>query len=410
MMPRPGKRSEGTTPDHITKARLVEEIAALLHEEEGVTVERNVRRPSLSDPTQIREIDVLVTGNVAGYPVRIPIECKNYSTRISAGQIGEFKDKLDDVGLPVRDSLYISVVGFTEDARRRAGDHGIKLFELKGLTADRLSSVVHQAFQSTVHLLLRVERVALRPERDRNDVWPVAFLKDRQGNMRGGIWDIIWEKWRQGQIPVTWGEQELVVTPPEGWSWHIDDPDNPTVVTVTVKVIGLVLTATGEAHRHLLHDILEQKYDRTHIRTIFRDSPEAITLTVVETEEEFEAATRPGGIASIVFDSERTPRIHILDKLYWPPTERAAAVVQEQIDAFTATESPNWDALSDAVQELTFEELEGVDISAIWGKPWSGHPSSRGEDWPVKFPPRGSKPGRWAPASRRKNPKKRRRR
>src|SRR4051812_45540348 len=75
VMPRTGRRSGGKTPDHITKARLVEEIAALLHEQEGVTVERNVRLASLSDPTNIREIDVLVTGNVAGYPVRIPIEC-----------------------------------------------------------------------------------------------------------------------------------------------------------------------------------------------------------------------------------------------------------------------------------------------------------------------------------------------
>ncbi len=405
-MPRTGGRSEEKTPDHITKARLVEEIAALLHEREGVTVERNVRLASLSDPTQIREVDVLVMGNVAGYSVRIPIECKNYSTRITAGQIGEFKDKLDDVGLPVRDSLYISVAGFGRDARRRARDHGIKIFELQGLTPDRLSSVVHQAFQSTVYLLLRVEQVAFRSERDQDELWSVMFLKDQRGNIRGGIWDIIWEKWRQGQIPDTWGEQELVVTPPEGWSWHIDDPDHPRVVTVTLRVIGLVLTATGEAHRHVLHDILEQQYDRMHIRTIFHDNPGAIKLTVVENEEEFEAATRPGGIADIIFDSEHAPRIHILDKLYWPPTERAAAVLQEQIDALMATENPDWDAL----QELTFEELEGVDISAIWGKTWSGHPSSRGEDWPVRFPPGSPRPARAAPAPRRINPKKKRRR
>src|SRR5215212_3842623 len=98
-MPRPRRRSGGKPPDHITKARLVEEIVALFHEQEGVTVERNVRLHPLSDPTQIREIDVLVTGNVAGYPVQVPIECKNYNKRITAGQIGEFKDKLDDVGL-----------------------------------------------------------------------------------------------------------------------------------------------------------------------------------------------------------------------------------------------------------------------------------------------------------------------
>lgn len=403
-MPRTGRSSEGRMPDHIIKARLVEEIASLLHEQEGVIVERNVRLSSLSDPAQIREIDVLVTGNVAGYPVRIPIECKNYSKRISAAQIGEFKDKLDDVGLSVRDSLYISVVGFGRDARRRARDHGIKLFELKGLTADRLSSVVHQAFQSTIHLLLRVERITFRSERDQDEMWSVMWITDRRGNIRGGLFDIIWERWRRGDIPDAWGEQELVVAPPEGWSWHIDDPDHPRSVTVSLRVLGIVLTTTGEAYRHVLNDILEQKFDRTHIRAIFSDNPEAIKLTVVENEAEFDAATRPGGIANIVFGSEHAPRIQVLRKLYWPPTERSIAVVKQQVVAQMATGSPNWDTL----QELTFEELEGTDIGAIWGKTWDGHPSSRGEDWPVKYSKVVSRTQR-AAAVRRSNPKKRRR-
>src|SRR5215212_7566666 len=181
------------SPDHMTKAKLVEEIVALLHEQEGVTVERNVRLPALSDPDDIREVDVLVTGNVAGYPIRIPIECKNYDKRISAGQIGEFKDKLEDVGLPVRGSIYVCVTGFGRDARRRAKDHGIKIFELNGLTPDRLSSAVHQAFQSTVYLLLRVERVRFTSDRDEDNLWYVTFLRDRRGNFRGGLWDIIWK-------------------------------------------------------------------------------------------------------------------------------------------------------------------------------------------------------------------------
>lgn len=89
-----------------------------------------MRLPSLSDPAQIREIYVLVTGSIAGYSLRVAIERKNSSDRISLGQIGEFKDKLDDVGMSVRDSVYISVAGEAGDARRRARDLGMKLFEL----------------------------------------------------------------------------------------------------------------------------------------------------------------------------------------------------------------------------------------------------------------------------------------
>lgn len=399
-------RSGSKAPEHITKARLVEEIVALFHEQEGVTVERNVRLPSLSDPTQIREIGVLVTGNVVGYSMRIPIECKNYNKRVSAGQIGEFKDKLDDVGLPVRDSLFVSVTGFGRDARRRARDHGIKLFELKGLNSDRLSSVVHEAFQSTVYLLLRVERVSFVSGRFHDELWSVMWLMDQRGNIRGGLWDIVWEKWQKGDIPSTWGPQELVIVPPKGWNWHIDEHERPREVTVTLKVIGLVLTAAGEAYRHVLKDILEQKYSREHIRAIFRDDPTAIKLTVVDSEEQLEAATRPGGVANIVFESERAPRIHLLDKLYWPPTEKAATVVQQRIDALTATGNPDWDSM----RKLTFEELEGTDISAIWGRTWSGHSSSRGEDWPVKFQSSTLHTGQRMLVARRTNPKNKKRR
>jgi hypothetical protein len=37
-MPRKGRQSHGQVPEHITKARLAEEIVALIHEDEGVTV------------------------------------------------------------------------------------------------------------------------------------------------------------------------------------------------------------------------------------------------------------------------------------------------------------------------------------------------------------------------------------
>lgn len=383
-MPGPKRKPPSPQPEHMTKAKIVEEIVALLHEREGVTVERNVRLPSLSNPTQIREIDVLVTGNVAGYQIRIPIECKNYDKRISAGQIGEFKDKLDDVGLPVRGSIYVCVTGYGRDARRRAKDHGIKTLELKGLTPDRLSSAVHQAFQSIVYLLLRVERVHFPPDRFEDYLWSVMFLSDRRGNIIGGIWDLVWKKWMAGEIPETWGLQELVIEPPQGWRWHIDDPLRPQAVTVTIKVIGLVLTAEGEAHMHLLHDMLDEQYDRAHIRAIFQDNPE-LKLTVVENDEELDAATRPGGVANLVFESEKAPRIHIMDKTYWPPTDKAMNVIGSRVGAVMAMETPDWDSL-DSMRDLTFEDLEGTDISAIWGKGWKGHPYSRGEDWPLKYP------------------------
>ena len=55
------------------KGRLAEQIAAWLHAEAGVDVKSNVRLPSLHQ-NRHREIDVLLTSNVAGYSVRMAIE------------------------------------------------------------------------------------------------------------------------------------------------------------------------------------------------------------------------------------------------------------------------------------------------------------------------------------------------
>ena len=63
--------------------KLVEAIVAMLHDMPGVKVERNVFLPPVhGDQTRKREIDVLLTANVADYPVRIAFSCKNESKKI----------------------------------------------------------------------------------------------------------------------------------------------------------------------------------------------------------------------------------------------------------------------------------------------------------------------------------------
>ena len=61
------------------KGILLEQIVSMLHKTEGVKVETNVFLPPKSgDQSRKREIDVLLTGNVAGHPVRLCIQCRNY--------------------------------------------------------------------------------------------------------------------------------------------------------------------------------------------------------------------------------------------------------------------------------------------------------------------------------------------
>ena len=90
------------------KGNLVEEIAALLHEGSGVTIERNAKVPVHPNSKRTREVDVLVTGMLAGYPLRIAIECKNYGKPIGVELIGVFKSKLEHIGIPPQHGIYIS--------------------------------------------------------------------------------------------------------------------------------------------------------------------------------------------------------------------------------------------------------------------------------------------------------------
>lgn len=134
----------------------------MLHDLPGIKVERNVQLPPIhGDKTRRREIDVLLTGYLAGYPVRIAFSCKNERKKITPGAIGEFIDELDDVGIPTHHGIFVCVNGYTSGALDRAKEKGVRTCVLRGLTKDRLTSEVADAFQFNVNLLAEVTSVTI---------------------------------------------------------------------------------------------------------------------------------------------------------------------------------------------------------------------------------------------------------
>ena len=82
-----GKRS--TT----AKGRLFETIVAGMYDKPDVKVEQNVyldARCRGNKKRKKREIDILITGRIAGQPVQIAIECKNWSKKIGSPEIDGF--------------------------------------------------------------------------------------------------------------------------------------------------------------------------------------------------------------------------------------------------------------------------------------------------------------------------------
>ncbi len=87
-----------------------------MHDHPGVTVERNRRLPPASGLGGKREIDVLITAIVAGYPVQMAVECKNEAEAIGSPKIDAFIGKLQHVGIPPQQGIYISANGYTTGA------------------------------------------------------------------------------------------------------------------------------------------------------------------------------------------------------------------------------------------------------------------------------------------------------
>src|SRR5258708_27238960 len=81
----------------IDKGKIVERIVALMHKypDTSVKVERNVHLPSiLNKKSRKREIDVLLTREIAGHTIQIAIECKNEKRPIDTPAIDTFIKKL----------------------------------------------------------------------------------------------------------------------------------------------------------------------------------------------------------------------------------------------------------------------------------------------------------------------------
>src|SRR5712692_8928341 len=91
------KKASITILSSTDKGKIVERIVALMHTypDTSVKVELNVRLPPVLRKTgRKREIDVLLTRDIAGHSVQIAIECKNEQRPIDTPAIEAFAKNL----------------------------------------------------------------------------------------------------------------------------------------------------------------------------------------------------------------------------------------------------------------------------------------------------------------------------
>jgi restriction endonuclease len=376
MRPTVGKKSKkkATTKgisDSAVKGKLVEIIVASMHESEAVNVQRNVFLPAQGSVTKrTREIDVLLTKHVEGNPTYIVFECKNYKDVIDVPKIDEFFGKLHDIGIPTEQGIYVSVNGFTPGALERAQKAGITPLILTGLTQDRLTAAVQKAFQSVIYLLADVVNMAVEATTlvGTRTAGEMLFFYNSEGQLRGSVLDLIWKDWREGNPPSTIGEHKIELTMPADWRLRIDGKLEPVVsVSATIRILGLMITITGQVNQHTLINPLDNTVDRYRARATFDTSPRTYPLLWFESEAEVAQflQERPEALR-LAIGRFRLPRIR-LNPLYWPPSERVSRILGAIVRAHQAGELPDF-------QWSDLAGIEGEDLHTIWEPLWAGHP------------------------------------
>jgi hypothetical protein len=369
----------------------LEDLVALLYEHPDLKVRTRTKLPVWYEPERESEIDVLLEGEIAGFPLQIAIECKSYSGPVGIDKIRDFASKLDDLRIPRKHGIFVSPSGYQSGVLSFAQHHGIKVLELEGLTSDRLHVIVQEATQTYVYLLCRITRFTITSGiEDGNDAHLFWFGSDN-GVTVGTVFDLVWHQWRTGKIPQTLGNYEFDLEVPKGWNWRSEANGVSNSAHFEVQVIGLVVAETGSAKRVVLRDASTKLIERANISTEFEEGIRQLPIDIVYDEEELtELLKKNPGIARINWERIALPRIQA-KKIYWPPSQRTFDLLQETMKQGHRIAWNDWwtlgrrsnpiDAGSKAIESLSFTEIEGTDLGTMWEPIMPSHPAQL-EGWP----------------------------
>lgn len=299
------------------KGKILEDLVAMMHKAPGVLVETRKKLPALqSNMGRKREIDVLITSNVAGYKVQIAIGCKNKAKALDTAAVDEFVGILNDVGIPLQHGILVSVNGYTRDAQEAADRNGLRTLVFGGLSANRLGQEINAALQAVVYLLVsqfNLSRFSYVPGGHADDGRFITAMLDHDNVPPDTqILTSVWELWESGRIPDTIGDHQICLAP--------KNPDATWMVVGTVTVTGWMASVPGVVSQSLLKDTKTGTIDRVHVSAKFDEIKGPLTLEPVNSEEALDIIKKePTSLVTRV----RVQRI-VSDMGYWPPTIEAA--------------------------------------------------------------------------------------
>ena len=305
------------------KWKLVEQIVAAAFEAPSLQVQRNVRLPSLrrrGGKGGTREIDVLITGRLAGQTIHLPVECKHHNKRIDSIEIGAFVDKLHDVGLSTHTSIFVSTAGFTQPAVERAQEVGMRTLVLSGTEISETKESVFEAIQSHIFIVCSLTEISFNTEDliEAGSFQHMLFY-DRDGSYKGSLIDLLWEAWVTGTPPLVCGRHAYHVEIPDDWKYLVDGRRNSiSNIRVEYQVSALTFQLRSEAKAYHFVDALTRATERQTLRVQFPTGPMDATPKVFEKEAALNEFLSAPARARITIGRIRLPKLVMNQGMLWP--------------------------------------------------------------------------------------------
>jgi len=302
------------------KWKLVEKIVAAAFDEPDVQVQTNVRLRSIrrkGGAGGLREIDVLITGELVGQKVYFPIECKDCKRKVDSSAIDEFIGKLQDVGMATQTSIFVTTRGYTTPAIERAQEVGMKTLVLKdnGSISDK-KQLLH-ALQSHIFVGCAIRAVSFVS--DSPIVEPEKFqFFDKASNYIGLLQDFLWESWLRGSISATLGQYSYNLKVLDDFN-YLENGNSNDVRDIKIKceVFAVVFQFTGKANYHHLINSMNGATDRFKLTADFSSSiPRHMFFQSEESLTNF--LNEESAIAKITFSRSKLPKIVMNQGMLWP--------------------------------------------------------------------------------------------
>jgi hypothetical protein len=155
----------------------------------------------------------------------------------------------------------------------------------------------------------------------------MLWLRNRAGELAGGVPDLIWAAWRNGEVPLTLGEHHLEISLPKNWVWMVGGVPIESQAEATVEVRGVVATLTGQSNRFVLRDAETGNLNRARVSAVF-EPPESgkvvLPVQTAHTEPELSEILNKPGPARAQIGRIPLPRILYNNNIYWPPSLRVS--------------------------------------------------------------------------------------